>query len=68
MDDKKKVFVIMPFQDEFFEMLKMEFSEKYDFSNAGEEGNQRKRQTIRHGLKANRFSAVYFMALIRKAA
>ena len=43
MSDKRKVFVIMPFQDEFFEiyeMLKIEFSEKYEFTNAGEEGNQ----------------------------
>lgn len=41
--DKKKVFVIMPFQDEFFEvyeMLKMKFSDKFDFSNAGDEANQ----------------------------
>ena len=33
----------MPFQEQFFEvyeMLKMEFSESFDFSNAGEEGNQ----------------------------
>lgn len=43
MSDKRKVFVIMPFQDEFFEiyeMLKIEFFEKYEFTNAGEEGNQ----------------------------
>lgn len=43
MDEKKKVFVIMPFQEDFFEMyemLKMEFSDKYEFTNAGEEGNQ----------------------------
>lgn len=41
--DKKKVFVIMPFQEEFFEvyeMLKMKFSEKFEFSNAGDETNQ----------------------------
>ena len=41
--EKKKVFVIMPFQDEFFEvyeMIKMEFSELFEFSNAGDEGNQ----------------------------
>lgn len=41
--DKKKVFVIMPFKDEFFEvyeMLKMRFSDKFEFNNAGEEGNQ----------------------------
>ena len=43
MTDKKKVFVIMPFQEEFFEMyemIKMKFAEKYEFTNAGEEGNQ----------------------------
>lgn len=43
MDDKKSVFVIMPFQEEFFEMyemLKMEFSENYEFTNAGDVGNQ----------------------------
>ena len=41
--EKKKVFVIMPFKDEFFEvyeMLKMQFSERFEFNNAGEEGNQ----------------------------
>lgn len=41
--EKKKVFVIMPFQDQFFEvyeMLKMEFSDMFEFTNAGEEGNQ----------------------------
>ncbi len=40
--DKKKVFVIMPFQDEFFEvyeMLKREFEEQFEFSNAGDEAN-----------------------------
>lgn len=40
---KPKVFVIMPFKDEFlevYEMLKMQFNDKYDFSNAGEEENQ----------------------------
>ncbi len=40
---KAKVFVIMPFRDEFFEvyeMIKMEFAEKFEFSNAGDEGNQ----------------------------
>lgn len=40
---KAKVFMIMPFQDEFFEvytMLQKEFFEIYEFSNAGEEGNQ----------------------------
>ena len=43
MDSKKNVFVIMPFQEEFFEMyemLKMEFADNYEFTNAGEEGNQ----------------------------
>lgn len=43
MNDKKKVFVIMPFQDEFlemYEMLKMEFHDDYEFTNAGDEGNQ----------------------------
>lgn len=41
--EKKKVFVIMPFQDEFFEvyeMLKMEFADSFEFSNAADEGNQ----------------------------
>lgn len=41
--EKKKVFVIMPFKDEFFEvyeMLKMEFIDSFEFSNAGDEGNQ----------------------------
>lgn len=40
---KRKVFMIMPFQDEFFEvyeMLKMEFDDKFVFSNAGDESNQ----------------------------
>lgn len=40
--EKKKVFVIMPFQDQFFEvyeMLKMQFQETFDFSNANDEGN-----------------------------
>ncbi|MFU2164850.1 hypothetical protein ACMZ6Z_08730 [Streptococcus pluranimalium] len=40
---KKKVFVIMPFQNEFFEvyeMLKSKFSEDFEFTNAGDEGNQ----------------------------
>ena len=43
MDSKKNVFVIMPFQEEFFEMyemLKIEFADNYEFTNAGEEGNQ----------------------------
>lgn len=41
--EKKKVFVIMPFKDEFFEvyeMLKMKFSDRFEFSNAGDEENQ----------------------------
>lgn len=41
--EKKKVFMIMPFQEQFFEvyeMLKMEFSDSFEFSNAGDEGNQ----------------------------
>lgn len=40
---KKKVFVIMPFQDEFFEvyeMLKMKFADRFEFSNAADEANQ----------------------------
>ncbi|MBR4333328.1 MAG: hypothetical protein IKP72_11680 [Clostridia bacterium] len=40
--EKKKVFVIMPFQDQFFEvyeMLKMQFQEGFEFSNANDEGN-----------------------------
>ena len=40
--NKKKVFVIMPFQDEYFEvyeMLKSEFKDEYEFSNANDEGN-----------------------------
>lgn len=43
MGNKSNVFVIMPFQEEFFEMyemLKIEFSKEYEFTNAGEEGNQ----------------------------
>lgn len=43
MNSKRKVFVIMPFEDEFFEMyemLKMEFAQDYNFTNAGDEGNQ----------------------------
>ena len=40
---KTKVFMIMPFTDEFFEvyeMLRREFEEGFDFSNAAVEGNQ----------------------------
>lgn len=41
--NKLKVFVIMPFENVFFEvfeMLKREFIDKYEFINAGDEGNQ----------------------------
>lgn len=41
--DKHKVFVIMPFEDKFFEiyeMLKRQFEEHFLFSHAGEEDNQ----------------------------
>lgn len=41
--EKKKVFMIMPFQDEFFEvyeMIKRKFSDRFEFSNAGSEENQ----------------------------
>lgn len=41
--NKRKVFVIMPFKDEFFEvyeMLKSTFGDSYEFSNAGDECNQ----------------------------
>ena len=41
--DKPKIFVIMPFSDEFFEsyeMLKRKFDDDYEFSNAGDEDNQ----------------------------
>lgn len=40
---KTKVFVIMPFSDEFFEsyeMIKEHFSENFEFSHAGAEDNQ----------------------------
>lgn len=40
--EKKKIFVIMPFEDEFFEVyetLKIQFSDRFDFSNANDEGN-----------------------------
>lgn len=42
-DTKSKVFVIMPFQDVFFEVYEMissEFSEKFEFSHAADEDNQ----------------------------
>ncbi|MCL2671219.1 MAG: hypothetical protein FWF10_04185 [Clostridiales bacterium] len=41
--DKKKVFMMMPFKNEFyevFEMLKCTFFDEFEFSHAGEEGNQ----------------------------
>ena len=41
--EKKTVFMIMPFKDEFFEvyeMLKARFEERFEFTNAGDEGNQ----------------------------
>lgn len=41
--EKSKIFMIMPFSEEFFEvyeMLKIEFVDEYDFSHAGEEENQ----------------------------
>lgn len=41
--DKAKVFVIMPFSDEFFEsyeMIKNHFESEFEFSHAGEEDNQ----------------------------
>ena len=50
MGDKSNVFVIMPFQDEFFEvyeMLKIELSEKYEFTNAGDANQKTNRKTIR---------------------
>ena len=40
---KKKVFMIMPFEDKFFEvyeMLKRKFEEDFIFSHAGDEDNQ----------------------------
>lgn len=39
MNEKTKVFVIMPFTDEFFEiydMLKKRFEKDYEFNNAGD--------------------------------
>ncbi len=41
--EKAKVFVIMPFEDEFFEayeMIKSQFQENFEFSNAADEDNQ----------------------------
>lgn len=41
--EKAKVFVIMPFSDEFFEsyeMIKSNFEDEFEFSHAGEEDNQ----------------------------
>lgn len=43
MENKATVFVIMPFDDDFFEsyeMLKDHFSDKFEFTHAGEEDNQ----------------------------
>lgn len=43
MDQKTKVFVIMPFSEDFFEsyeMLKTHFEDKFEFSHAGDEDNQ----------------------------
>ena len=43
---KTKVFVIMPFTDEFFEsyeMIKEHFSDNFEFSHAGDEDNRRYR-------------------------
>lgn len=43
MSDKAKVFVIMPFSDDFkesYELLKDHFENEYDFSHAGDEDNQ----------------------------
>jgi hypothetical protein len=43
MSEKAKVFVIMPFSDEFFEsyeMLKRTFEQNFEFSHAGDEENQ----------------------------
>ena len=40
---KSKVFVIMPFEEQFFEvyeMLKIKLGADFEFSHAGEEGNQ----------------------------
>ena len=45
MNEKTKVFVIMPFSDDFFEsyeMLKTHFGDSFDFSHAGAENNQQK--------------------------
>ena len=41
--EKAKVFVIMPFSDEFFEsyeLIKSNFENDFEFSHAGEEDNQ----------------------------
>lgn len=43
MNEKTKVFVIMPFTDEFFEvyeMLKKRFENDFEFNNAGDKKNQ----------------------------
>lgn len=41
--ERSKVFVIMPFSDDFFEsyeMLKEHFQDDFEFSHAGDEDNQ----------------------------
>lgn len=41
--EKAKVFVIMPFEDDYFEayeMIKSQFQEDFEFSNAASEDNQ----------------------------
>lgn len=43
MSEKAKVFVIMPFSDDFkesYELLKDHFENEYEFSHAGDEDNQ----------------------------
>lgn len=52
MSEKTKVFVIMPFSDDFFEsyeMLKTHFEDSFDFSHAGDEDNQ---QNILNGMNS----------------
>lgn len=41
--EKLRVFMIMPFQEQFlglYDMLKNKFGDKYEFSNAGDLDNQ----------------------------
>ncbi len=48
MNEKTKVFVIMPFTDEFFEiydMLKKRFEKDYEFNNAGDKKKSTKYTT-----------------------